>query len=98
MAKTTDKPVALVKKTHHNIVSHCVRAHCIIVLCHIVCGDVLVGLRTEFLFGVPCRAACNTKCVSLCVCMYVCVCVCVCVCKFAQGEGRDLHLPNEGGP
>ena len=95
MAKTTDKPV---KKTHHNIVSHCVRAHCIIVLCHIVCGDVLVGLRTEFLFGVPCRAACNTKCVSLCVCMFVCVCVCVCVCKFAQGEGRDLHLPNEGGP
>ena len=77
-----------------------------IVLCHIVCGDVLVGLRTEFLFGVPCRAACNTKCVcvSLCVCMYVYVCVCVhthvcvCVCKCAQGEGRDLHLPNEGGP
>ena len=58
-------------------------------------GDVLVSLRTEFLFGVPCRAACNIKCVCLCVCMYVCVCVCVFKC--AQGEGRDLHLPNDNG-
>ena len=50
-------------------------------------GDVLVSLRTAFLFGVPCCAACDTKCV--CLCVYVCVCVCVCL---------SAHLPNEGGP
>ena len=50
-----------------------------------------VGLRTEFLFRVPCRAACNTKC----VCMCVCVCLCVCVFKCAQGEGTCTYLMRE---
>jgi len=43
-------------------------------------NEVLGGLRTEFLFGVLCRAACNTKCVCVFVCVCVCVCVCMCVC------------------
>jgi len=46
-------------------------------------GDVLVSLRTEFLSGVPCRAACNTKCVCLCVC----VCMFVCVLSAHRGRG-----------
>jgi len=99
MAKTTDKPVALVKKTHHNIVSHCVRAHCIVSHCvrWCACGPPHgVSVRCS----VPCCVqhkvcVCVSLCVYVCVCVCVCshTCVCVCVCKCAQGEGRDLHLP-----